>query len=285
MLSIVICNYNKERIRSLKENIDSKIGIKYELIIIDNSSNEFSIFEAYNKGANLSIFEKILFIHDDVQFHTLDFGKILVNLMLPKLGVLGIAGAKIKTSITSPWWISNHESVNGNIIYQHNIQHFNNSIPKKICEGFKKDNQVEEVILVDGVFLYTTKENCLNYPFDEVYNSFHFYDLDFSLNLIKNGKINYVTNSILLEHFSAGSLNKEWIKSSIIFGKKWKKNMIVNKIEILDNKYFEKLAFNSRYRVLLENKFFKEALILLFLNVTFFSLKNLKYLFWTFKKW
>jgi hypothetical protein len=279
MLSIVICNYNKERIRPLSENIDSKIGIKYELIIIDNSANEFSIFEAYNKGASLSRFERILFVHDDVKFHTLDFGKILVNLILPKLGVLGIAGSKIKTSITSPWWISNHESVNGNVIYQYNIQHLNNSVPKKICEGFETENQVEEVIFVDGVFLYTTRENCLNFPFDEVYNSFHFYDLDFSLNLIKNGKLNYVTNSILLEHFSAGSLNKDWIKSSFTFGAKWKNFKIVNKIE--DKKYFEKLAFNSRFKVLLDNEFFSEAMIFFILNIRFCSLSNLKYLYRT----
>ena len=97
-----------------------------------------------------------------------------------------MAGAKIKTSITSPWWISNHETVKEGAVYQYNFQHFKNSAPQKINVGFENENQVEEVILVDGVFLFTTKENCIKNPFDERYNSFHFYDLDFSLSLKKN---------------------------------------------------------------------------------------------------
>lgn len=278
MLSIVICNFNNERIRPLKENIDSTIGIKYELIIIDNSSNELSIFQAYNKGVEHCKFEKILFIHDDVEFHTSDFGFFLISLNLPKLGVLGIAGAKIKTSISAPWWISNHERVNGDVIYQYNIQHFSNSTPKMISEGFNTENQIEEVILVDGVFLFTTRYNCVNYPFDETYNSFLFYDLDFSLNLIKNGKINYVTNSILLTHYSSGILNKDWVSSSFLFEKKWKEFKKVNSIEMRKKKYYENLAFNSRFRLLLDNEYFKEAMTLLFLNINFFSLSILKYL-------
>jgi hypothetical protein len=277
MISIVTCNYDRERIKSLSENIDSTIGIKYELIIIDNSSNEFSIFQAYNKGVKLSKFEKILFMHDDVFIHTQDFGKILLNLDLPNLGVLGIAGSEIKTKIVSPWWISNHETVKEKINYQFNIQHFKNSEPKIINIGFEKENQVEEVILVDGVFLYTNKENCLKAPFDETYNSFHFYDLDFALNQFKNGKTNYVTNSILLEHFSAGSLNGDWINSSFYFGKKWKEFMKVNSIFINDKQYFERLAFDSRLRVLLDCRYFSAAFVLFCSNLFFFSLSNLKY--------
>lgn len=36
-------------------------------------------------------------------------------------------------------------------------------------------------------------------------------------NFFHIGKINYVTNSILNEHFSSGKLNNDWIKSSKIF--------------------------------------------------------------------
>jgi hypothetical protein len=279
MLSVIVCNYNPNRIPNLEQNIKEKIGFQnYELVIIDNRNNEYSIFQAYNLGVKRSNYEKLLFIHDDINFHTIDFGKILLNLSLPNLGVLGIAGSKIKTSISSPWWISNHESVNGNIIYQYNIQHFNNSIPKKIIEGFESENQVEEVILVDGVFLFSTRDNCVNYPFDETYNSFHFYDLDFALSLNKNGKINYVTNSILLEHYSAGNLNKDWVTSSFLFEIKWKEFMTVKSIDNQKKKYLERLAFNSRFKVLLDNKFNKKALVLLLSNMRFLSINNLKYL-------
>lgn len=285
MLSIIVCNYNPKRLPRLEQNIKEKIGLfVYELVIIDNRNNEYSIFQSYNIGFRRSRYEKLLFIHDDIYFHTFDFGNILTSLHLPNLGVLGIAGSKIKTSIPAPWWISNHENVYRGILFQYNIQHFYKSTPKRVCEGFEKKNQVEEVILVDGVFLYTNKENCLKVPFDETYNSFHFYDLDFALNQFKNGKTNYVTNSILVEHFSAGSLNEEWIDSSFYFGKKWKEFMKVNSIFINDKEYFEKLAFDSRLRILLDCRYFSAAFVLFSSNLFYFSLRNLKYFVKSFKR-
>jgi hypothetical protein len=251
MLSIISCNRDSNRIPPLKANLSDKVGILYELIIIDNSSNEMSIFEAYNKGVKLASFDYILFIHDDVFIHTQDFGRILLNLDVPNLGVLGIAGSKIKTEIASPWWISTNVSAADGINYQYNLQHFTNSEIKKINEGFNKENQVEEVVLVDGVLLFTTSENCLVNPFDEKYKSFHFYDLDFSMSLYKSGKINYVTNSILIEHYSAGSLNKDWIRASFFYQKKWPQATYDKEYKQIN---FEKLAFDSRLQILLENK-------------------------------
>ncbi len=276
MISIVTCNNDHRRIGPLRQNIDATIGVEYELIIIDNSSNEFSIFQAYNKGARLANFQNVLFIHDDVKFWTMDFGEILLNLSLPNLGVLGIAGSKVKTCVTSPWWISNHEIVEGNAIYQYNAQHFKNKGPQKINLGFSEENQIEEVVLVDGVFLYTTKEICLNNPFDERYNSFHFYDLDFCLSLYLNGKTNYVSNSILIEHFSPGSLNRDWVISSFLFEKKWSQFNKVISIDSQENMYYEQLAFNSRFRVLLGANYKNKAIVLFLFNLRFFSMTNVK---------
>jgi hypothetical protein len=265
MLSIISCNRDSNRIPPLKSNIANKVGVGYELIIIDNCSNELSIFQAYNKGVNLAKFEYILFIHDDVFIHTQDFGRILINLDVQNLGVLGIAGSKIKTEIASPWWISTNVFAEGGINYQYNLQHFKNSEIIKIHEGFNNENQLEKVVLVDGVLLFTTRENCVVNPFDETYNSFHFYDLDFSLSLHKSGKINYVTNSILIEHYSAGSLNKDWIKASFFYQKKWPQ-AFYDKENTPRN--FEKLAYDTRLQILFENKFYFQ---------TFRSLLKIKY--------
>jgi len=261
-ISIIICNHRKSRIPIFKHNILSYIGdVDYELIIVDNSENKYSIFEAYNIGATKSEGEFLLFLHDDIEFRTHKFGEIFLSLDLPYLGVLGIAGSKLKTSVPSPWWISNHEQVPNGILFQSNIQHCSNTKPQIINLGFTYENQIEEVILVDGVLLFTTKENYLINPFDENYSSFHFYDLDYSLGMKKNGKINYVTNTILLEHFSSGSLNKDWIEASFKYEKKW--NKCVGLIEVTDN-HFEILAFESRVQILLQNRFYLKTIQLLF---------------------
>jgi hypothetical protein len=254
MLSIIICNYNKSRVIEINNNISEKIGdIEYEVIFIDNSENKYSIFEAYNNGVKRSKGQDLLFIHDDIEFHTPKFGEIILALDLPNLGVLGIAGSKIKTNVTAPWWISNHENVPNGILFQSNVQNFKMSKAKTINVGFYKPKQIEEVILVDGVFMYTKKNNCLDIPFDEVYDSFHFYDLDFSMSMIANGKRNYVSNLILIEHFSCGSLNSDWLRSSFIFKKKWQKG-IYNLIDYKNYSLFEKLALNSQLKVAVENK-------------------------------
>jgi hypothetical protein len=261
-ISIITCNYRKSRIPSFKKNILSYIGdVVHEIIIVDNSKNNYSIFEAYNIGIGRSNGEFLLFLHDDIEFRTNKFGEILLSLNLPNLGVLGIAGSKIKTTVTSPWWISNHEKVPNGILFQSNIQHYSNTKPQFRNIGFTYENQIEEVELVDGVLLFTTRQNCKLNPFDEKYCSFHFYDLDYCLGMKKNGKINYVTNAILLEHYSAGSLNKDWVESSFLFENKWNKPFIVK--EFTKNQ-FELLAYESRVQTLLQNKFYLKTFEFIF---------------------
>jgi hypothetical protein len=53
MISLVICSRTSQLNESLRQNIDETIGVEYELVLIDNSKNELSIFEAYNKGINM----------------------------------------------------------------------------------------------------------------------------------------------------------------------------------------------------------------------------------------
>jgi GT2 family glycosyltransferase len=139
--------------------------------------------------------------------------------------------------------------------------------------GFYRPNQIEEVVLVDGVFLFSTKENSLQYPFDENYSSFHFYDLDFSLNLFNSGKINYVTNSIQIEHFSSGSLNQQWVKSSKLYSSKWPMGIYksFNHKKLVYN--FEKLAFNSHLETLFINKYYLETFKLFIFNMQYISIK------------
>ena len=50
MISCIICSRRPDISAELKENIASTIGCEYELVVIDNSKNEYSIFSAYNEG-------------------------------------------------------------------------------------------------------------------------------------------------------------------------------------------------------------------------------------------
>lgn len=70
MISVIICSRAKIIKTNLFENIKNTIGCNYELIVIDNSENKFSIFQAYNLGIEKSLGDYLCFLHDDVFIHT-----------------------------------------------------------------------------------------------------------------------------------------------------------------------------------------------------------------------
>ena len=70
MLSLIICSRNSDISATLKKNIETTIGINYELIVINNSLNHYSIFEAYNQGIRKSKYQFLCFMHEDILYHT-----------------------------------------------------------------------------------------------------------------------------------------------------------------------------------------------------------------------
>lgn len=44
MLSIIICSRNKIVSKELIRNIDESVGTVYELVVVDNSNNDYTIF-------------------------------------------------------------------------------------------------------------------------------------------------------------------------------------------------------------------------------------------------
>lgn len=75
MISIIICSRNKNIDSELEQNILDTIGnIVYEVINIDNSTNNYSIFQAYNKGTQIAKYPYLCFMHEDILFHTADWG-------------------------------------------------------------------------------------------------------------------------------------------------------------------------------------------------------------------
>ena len=199
MISIIICSRKPDISPSLKENIKNTIGVDYEIIAIDNSHNDYSIFSAYNTGVNQSRFPYLCFLHEDVLFRTENWGiNLIKHLKDEKTGIIGVAGGKTMSKVPTSW------SVGGRCI--HIIQHYNRKkAPSKLVKepkGFIGNCQ--PVVLLDGVFLAMRKELFNFVSFDETLSGFHGYDFDISAQSILAGYNNYVVYDILLEHFSEG---------------------------------------------------------------------------------
>jgi len=209
MISLVICSRTKSIPIALHNNIDNTIGIEYELLVIDNSDNEYSIFEAYNLGIERSSGKYICFLHDDIRIETNNWGSIINRIFEidNKIGLIGVAGSKIKTKMPSAWWDCPAEDKCLNI-----IQKFS-EIKKKHWRNGLEEKSFENVAVIDGVFMAARKIDGI--LFSKKLKGFHNYDLNISFEYLKNGNKVVVTKDILLEHFSIGILNKSWYESSL----------------------------------------------------------------------
>ena len=205
MLSIIISTKREERFNAVKKNIEVTIGaIRYEIIKIYNPG-KLSLSEAYNAGAALSKFKNLLFLHDDVQILTTDWGRILLStLKIENCGIAGLAGGIKKFKLPT-----GHYTGIKKMNYISVVHNSNNK-----CESEK--NTPLQVKTLDGVFLALKKERWEKYKFNPKIEGFHFYDIDISLRISEDYQ-NYIIPKILLYHFSKGNFDNSWIQASLKF--------------------------------------------------------------------
>lgn len=222
MFSIIICSISPKRLQSLVTNIAETIGVEYEVIIIDNREKKWPIAKAYNEGANKTKYSNLLFVHEDVKFHSMNWGGFIEKkLEEPDCGIIGVVGGKVMLGCYSGWnqyydWVCCY-------LYQNS-----NDLSRFDVHNAYLQRPFEEVVTVDGLGMFVRKEVWQQFPFDENnLTGFHCYDIDFSLQVFSSKYYkNYIccSNQVLLEHFSPGSFNAQWFSDTVKMYKcKWKK--------------------------------------------------------------
>ena len=213
MLSIVICSKNKEICDQLVANINQTIGIPFELEIVTDAE---SITQAYEFGLKKSIGEFCLFLHEDVLFHTKNWGKSLLDHFKsdPTIGLIGVAGSKTHTMVPSAWWDC---SENDKVIRI--LQHKPSAQKEDQNQGFEA-NKLVEVAVIDGVFMALRKD--AEAHFDQTLTGFHGYDLDLSLAVQEKRYKVAVIQDVVLEHFSLGNLYHGWLNAILHVHRKYK---------------------------------------------------------------
>ncbi|WP_338377972.1 glycosyltransferase [uncultured Flavobacterium sp.] len=248
MISIVICSRNETLFNKLKESIKNTIGrIEHEIIRIDNLMLNESITKIYNKGIAMAKYECLLFVHEDVVFHTYNWGSILTSIFNqnPNVGLIGIAGTKYKSKYPSAFWHTDQKMLHFNL-----IQHYNKKSPKHFKIGFKNSNLVK-VVAIDGVFLALRKST--NVTFNEEIKGFHCYDLGISIDILENNYDVVVTDQLLIEHFSIGNTNLDFVKGVIMFHELYKNKLpkFINSkktsLETVALKRFLEICLENRY--------------------------------------
>ena len=224
-------------------------GLKNVEVIEIVNDGIMSLSEAYNKILEQSSNDIVVLCHDDLEFDTNNWGNKLLKHFTknPDYGIIGVAGSKYLPS-TAKWW-----EVTNTMYGIVNHKHDN----KKWTSTYSKDigNKIEEVVLVDGLFLSLSKER-IKHKFDESFNGFHFYDLAFCVpNYLSDVKVGVITD-IRLTHLSVGMTNDVWEQNRIIFSEKYKQQL---PLDITNQDMCETFIFCHDQDIILEyeksNKF------------------------------
>jgi hypothetical protein len=212
MISIIICSRTSSISDELIKNINQTIGITYELVIIDNSDNLYSIFSAYNEGVKRSKYELLCFMHDDIIFKSNDWGiKVINRFNAPKIGAIGLAGSPYYAILPGAWWSGGYitQSIYGE---------------KEHAYQTKKDNALPVAVL-DGLWFCVRKSLFSMIRFDDAtFNGFHYYDMDISLQIHQKGHTLLSVYDISIQH-SSGKLDRSWLKNALLLQKKWENNL------------------------------------------------------------
>jgi GT2 family glycosyltransferase len=218
MISIIICSRSAVLNQELAHNIKQTIGVEHEVILIDNSANQYGICEAYNLGVKHSKYPILCFMHDDISYHTQNWGQsVIAHFRDEQVVAIGVAGTPYCAFMPGPWW--------GNgIQYQHLLQADKNNPAalKSNADGIAK----RQAIILDGVWLCIKKQAFDQISFDAfTFKGFHFYDADICMQLQQSGGKVYCINDVLISHASLGEVNTTWIENALTFHRKWEKHL------------------------------------------------------------
>ena len=215
MISMIVCSVDPAKLEKFCENVLMTVGCPCEFVVHDNRETGYGITHVYNLCAAKAKGEYLCFAHEDIFFRTPDWGERIVSLLQrPATGVVGFAGSTAKLAAYSGWG-----SMKQYTRYNY-IQRFRNG-SIKYCIANPDKVSASPVIVLDGMCLFMRKEVWAETRFDEAtFQGFHLYDLDISM-AVGQKYVNYVTNDVLLEHFSEGSYNQPWLDDTGRFHRKW----------------------------------------------------------------
>ncbi len=240
MFSIIICSVKPELASRLEENIRATIGVECEILYCDNRGTGKGICQVYNEAAARAQFENLCFVHEDIAFHTSNWGLVIAQkLATPKCGVIGFAGSTVKTTHLTGWYVGRREK----------RQHFLQGDGRRVVRKEHNPDRLpfSPVVTLDGMLLFVRRAVWKELRFDEnLLPAFHGYDLDLTIASFVAGYKNYVCNEIWVAHFSLGSFSSTWFSAIQQVHAKWAKQLPLS-VEPLSERKWDRL--NRRVEV------------------------------------
>lgn len=214
MFTIICCSVNPQAAAKLRANIEATCGMPFEFIAYDNRGRGDGLCKVYNSCAARARYDMLCFVHEDVEFLTEGWGRIIAaKLAEPDCGVIGFAGSILKLRRLTGWHNGGGDLRAHYVQYMHGRHHTAVFNP----EGL----DFSPVVTLDGLCLFVRRDVWSEIPFDEqTFTGFHGYDIDFTLAVACRYR-NYVCNKVLAEHFSTGGYSQEWLDTMKRLHDKW----------------------------------------------------------------
>ena len=248
-ISIIVCSRNPELLSALSKNISQSIGCEYELLFKNNNSLNSSIASVYNSLTQQAKFENIIFLHEDIEFLSSNWGSIIQQILsVPSIGLVGLSGSIYKSKFPGVWSAASKQTyrISGS----------------KFLTDLNTNYLYSKVTVIDGCFMATKKKIMINCQFDEKLKGFHCYDVDISLQMKDKYEV-VVANEIKFHHFSEGFQNLDWLHSSFYIHKKWQMKLpaITDALEYSNCKLEDYLAAQNVYNVIHRLRFSKYLIL------------------------
>lgn len=220
MISLIVCSRQPDISTLFRSNVFQTIGnnFAYEWIIINNSKNQYNIFQAYNEGVRKSSGDILCFMHDDIMFHSKNWGDRVHEHFntYPYLGCLGVAGGHLMLDTPSSFWHSQ-----ARCMHYYGRDEAENMILVDDTK-FRNPSGLTQVASVDGLWMCIRRSLFETIRFDDIsYKGFHCYDSDICMQIIKAGYDIGIAFDILIEHSKKGSQNANYFESIEIWHRKW----------------------------------------------------------------
>lgn len=272
MISLIVCSRESDVPATLRQNVEATVGTDHEWVLVDNSTRRYSIFQAYNEGVRRAKGDLLCFMHDDILYHTDNWGTIVEQAFSsnPNTALLGLAGAHLIPDVPAPMWGFQHittariwtrEPLDEPPFDRHGV----------LPEGgwwsgnldFSQGLANVPVANIDGIWMCCRAACFNNIRFDEqTFDGFHCYDADLSMQVLTQGWDIMVNTGILIEHFSCSNITPDYLRAADKWYAKWKEALpVVRGVELdpwmvtllkhytLDaRKYEEALIENRRLR-------------------------------------
>lgn len=240
-VSIIVSSCNEEHYNKFIKSVEKTIGCDYEIVKIVNPGL-YSLCEAYNIGIGRAVNPYVCFVHEDVNFLGQNWGVHCMEVMLSDsaIGLIGVAGSAYKSTLPGAWLSTfTRDFCRGKI-----CQGDNSWIAKRWTDYDRRENKTDlsDVVCIDGVFMFTTKNIASAIQFDSVtFTGYHCYDLDFSTAVFLSGYRVVVDREIQLFHYSQGNFNHTFSRYAKLYCRKYryKLPLCAEKIPLISYVYIE----------------------------------------------